>query len=209
MRLPSEIAAELRAQPGLSPPSRLHEELAGAIHRLVERTIHKACSRQGAQSDAEDATQELALRLYERLANAEIPPQPGREDPYLQRAARNKARDILKGKGKKFRHRHVQPLADEPSQALDPFGSADDESRRATLATRLQTALGRLSETHREVIEAYDLRGVPLTEIAEQWYQDGRADSRIKARQNVQKAHSLAIKRLRLLVGQETEEDDR
>lgn len=208
VRLPSEIAAELRARPNASPPSRLHDELAGAIHALVARTMQKTCTRVGAQAEAEDATQELALKLYQRLAAAEIPPQPGREDPYLQRAARNKAKDILKGKGV-FRHRRDRPLEVELFGGHDAFASGEHEALMAKRQAWLHAALGSMSEAHREVIEAYDLRGVPLTEIAEQWYQDGRAETRAKARQNVQKTHSLAIKRLRVLVGHRAPEDDR
>lgn len=206
--MPSEIAADLRASPATGKPERLREELAASVHRLVLRVMQKRCAPHGAGADAEDGAQELALKLFERIAEGEVPPRPGEEEPYLQRCARHRAVDILKGKGV-YQHRKYGEFAQEDVEATNDVATLEAEAELARHREVVREVVGALHETYREVIEAHDFRGVPLTEIADQWLAQGRATTLAKARQNVQKAHSNAVKRLRALVLARLEEEQR
>lgn len=201
MRLPSEYAAELRSTSDPAARERLTNELARSTRTEVVRSIRKVCTRHGAAADAEDGAQELVPKLVERIASGREPPRPGEESGYIERAALNKARDILKGKGI-HKHRLYQPfsLDDEPS--VEPLATTESEAERAQWLELVRETLPALGERYREVIEAHDFYGVPLNAIAEQWVAKGRAETLQKAKQNVQQAHSRGTKMLRELVRQ-------
>lgn len=205
MRLPSEYAAELRSTSDPVVRGRLTNELAGSARLLVVRSMRKICARHGAAEDAEDGAQELVPKLVERIVADRVPPRRGEEDSYLQRCARNAARDILEGKGL-YKHRRYRALWPGDEGSTEPLTATEREAEHARMLGIVRDALAELHDTYREVIEAHDLRKLPLREIAEQWVEQGRASNLQKALQNVQAAHSRGMRALRERVRQRLEE---
>ena len=198
VRLPNEYAAELRSTSDPATRGRLANELARSTRTLVVRSIRVICARHGAEQDAEDGAQELVPKLVDRMVRGEEPPRPGEEVPYIRESAKNKARDILRGKGI-HKHRRYEPLTQGDEPRVDPLTTVESETEQAEMIELMRDLLGELNETHREVIEAHRFRRVPLIAIAQQWFSQGRASSLQKAKQNVQATHSRALKVLREL----------
>lgn len=200
MKLPSEIAAQLRSLPPSAPREPLEAELARTLRSMVHRELTRICRRAGVAADVDDATQDMFLKLFDRLKTGREPPIHGREDPYIQRSVRNKGSDILVGKGAFGFRKHLES-ADSTPRATSRR-TYEDEVEAAELKAVLQEALTALHPTYREVIQAHYFEGTALVELARQWHADGRADTFEKAKQNVQKAASNGRKRLRVLIAE-------
>ncbi len=198
MKPPSEIAAQLRDLGSSEPRKPLEDELAGSLRSMLHRELTKRCSRAGVTAELEDATHELFLKLFDRIRSGQVPPIPGCEDPYVTTAARNRARDILKGKASFGFRKHL----DSPDRIPRATSGQthEDQVETAELAAILREAIEALHPTYREVLQAHYFDDTPLVDIARQWHETGRADTFEKAKQNVQKAASNGRKRLRVLV---------
>lgn len=168
--------------------------------------MRKICARHGAADDAEDEAQQLVHQLVERMVAGRVPPRRGEEDSYLQRSARNAARDILAGKGLYKHRRYEAGFWRGDAESIEPFATPEREAEHAHMRELVRDALAELHDTYRAVIEAHDLRKIPLRELAEQWVAQGRASNMQKALQNVQAAHSRGIRALRELVRTRLEE---
>lgn len=198
VKLPSEIAAQLRSLLPSAPREPLEEELARTLRSMVHRELTRLCRRAGVAADVDDATQDLFLKLFDRLKAGREPPRHGREDPYIQRSVRNKGRDILVGKGGFGFRKHLESAESIPRATSGR--TYEDEVQAAELKAVLEEAIEALHPTYREVLQAHYLEETPLVDLARQWHADGRADTFEKAKQNVQKAASNGRKRLRVLI---------
>lgn len=203
MKPPSEIAAQLRELPSSEPREPLEDELARSLRSLLYRVLSTSCTRAGVTADLDDATHELFLKLFDRIRTGEEPPRHGQEDQYVQRTARNKANDILKGKGRFGFRKHLETPDSIPRATSGR--THEDAVETAEVAAVLREAIEDLHPTYREVLQAHYFDATPLVDIARQWHASGRADTYEKAKQNVQKAASNGRKRLRVLIAEKLE----
>ena len=203
MQPPSEITAQLRSLPASAPREPLEKALARSLHSMLHRELTKLCRRAGVAADVDDAAQETFLKLFDHLRIGREPPQHGHEDPYVSTVARNRARDILKGKGRFGFRKHLDSPDSIPRATSDL--THQDQVEAAELSALLEEAIEALHPTYREVLRAHYFDDTPLVDIARQWHQAGRADTFEKAKQNVQKAASNGRKRLRVLVAETLE----
>ena len=173
------------ATPGEDPLVRLFGELAlGRSSALEDVFRHSARQlyglalwRTGSVSDAEDAVQEVFLRLARRGGKLKQVREPR---AYLLRMTRNAAADIAS------RRRH-DPLGDEvpPLVEVDPLESRVDARRASALVSELP-------HHQREVVFLRDFAGLSFRQIAEVC---GIPLFTAASR------HRLAIRRLRQLMG--------
>jgi RNA polymerase sigma-70 factor (ECF subfamily) len=123
---------------------RRHERLVlGTAYRLA-----------GNLDDAQDASQEVFLRLYRNLARLDA----GNLAAWLYRVTVNVCHDARR------RRANMVPVEDAPELAAtgDPQQSASEAERRALLLRSLRT----LSEKERAALVLRDLEGLSTTEVA-------------------------------------------
>ena len=200
MKPPSEIAAQLRELSTSEPRHALEDQLARSLRSMLHRELTKLCERSGHTADLDDVTHELFLKLFDRIREGKQPPRPGEENGYVVRAAHNRARDILKGKGKFGFRKHLDSPDSIPRATSGQ--THEDQLETAEISAILREAIEALHPTYREVLQAHYFDGTPLVDIARQWHQSGRAETYQKAKQNVDKAASNARKRLRVLIAE-------
>lgn len=110
----------------------------------------------GNSEDAEDATQEVLLRLWrqgEGIGPADVP-------RWLTRVARNICLDQLR---RRRTRRETEAAPELPGAAPGPA----EELEQAEFRRRLQRALGGLEETPRSLVVLRDIQGLSYDEIAE------------------------------------------
>ena len=110
----------------------------------------------GNSEDAEDATQEVLLRLWrqgEGIGPADVP-------RWLTRVARNICLDQLR---RRRTRRETEPPPDLSGGAPGPA----EELERAEFRRRLQRALEGLEETQRSLVVLRDIQGLSYDEIAQ------------------------------------------
>jgi RNA polymerase sigma-70 factor, ECF subfamily len=110
----------------------------------------------GNAEDAEDATQEVLLRLWrqgQEVEEADVP-------RWLTRVARNVSLDQLRRRGTR---REVEAPVDLATTAPGPV----EELERAEFSRRLQEAIARLDETPRSLVVLRDIQGQSYDEIAQ------------------------------------------
>jgi RNA polymerase sigma-70 factor, ECF subfamily len=123
---------------------RRHERLVlGTAYRLV-----------GNLEDAQDASQEVFLRLYRNLARIDT----ANVAAWLYRVTVNVCHDARR------RRQNTVPVEDAPELAAagDPQQSADETERRALLLRSLRV----LSEKERAALVLRDLEGLSTAEVA-------------------------------------------
>lgn len=116
----------------------------------------------GNEADAEDATQEALLRLWQSLSK--VPSSKARA--WLYRTTRNYSLDVLR---RRSREAAPQLLGDEVIEAFDAGDGAEPGQRvdSETLREKIDAALQRLSETQRSVFLLYEVNGLRYREIAD------------------------------------------
>lgn len=136
---------------------RLHErQVFGTAWRLLGRV-----------EDAQDAAQEVFLRLYRSIARID----PGRPlAPWLYRVTVNVCRDL--GRRRQRRSRTTQDSVEElrETQGLEPEDPAAGPEHRAETAQetrKILQALDELPEKERAALVLRDLQGLPTAEVAE------------------------------------------
>ena len=119
--------------------------------RLVIGTAYRLA---GNLEDAEDASQEVFLRLYRNLARIDA----GNLAAWLYRVTVNVCHDARR------RRANTLPVEDapEPAAAGDPQQFAGEAERRALLLRSLRT----LSEKERAAVVLRDLEGLATAEVA-------------------------------------------
>ena len=111
--------------------------------------------------DARDLAQDIFVRVYKRLDTFQ-----GHETflPWLMRLSRNAAIDHLRRIKARPPRRDVQ-VEDNPSLA-DSAPTPDLNWEAAGRKRLVHTALGKLTDTNREIIVLKDIQGLSLREIA-------------------------------------------
>jgi RNA polymerase sigma-70 factor, ECF subfamily len=128
---------------------RVFEELVAAHERMVLRTAYRLL---GCLEDAQDATQEVFLRLFRNLDRMEGDPKP-----WLYRVTVNVCND---------HHRRRVPVAELDEHRADP---APDPERAVTLDERkrlLMDGLATLRERERACVVLRDIEGLSTAETA-------------------------------------------
>jgi RNA polymerase sigma-70 factor, ECF subfamily len=128
---------------------RVFEELVAAHERMVLRTAYRLLGR---LEDAQDAAQEVFLRLFRNLGRVEGDPKA-----WLYRVTVNVCND---------HHRRRMPVADLDEHRADP---APDPERAITLDERkrlLMEGLATLGERERTSVVLRDIEGLSTAETA-------------------------------------------
>ncbi|MDP2400500.1 MAG: sigma-70 family RNA polymerase sigma factor [Actinomycetota bacterium] len=124
-------------------------ELFGFVYRDLRR-------RGIPHADAEDLAQEVLEAAWAGLDAVD----PGRLHAWLRAVARNKLADRARYR------RPPTPVAELP-EAIDPAPGPDESAVRSAERRALASALARLSERDRRLIEACHFEERPLAEAAE------------------------------------------
>lgn len=127
------------------------------VMRCHERRVLGVALRlTGNLADAQDAAQDVFLRLHRAL--------PSLADdaiaPWLRRVTVNVCRDLIRRR----KVRRLEPIGEEmPSNASGPDAAAD----RALLKDRIASALSLLGERERTALVLRDLEGLSTAEVAD------------------------------------------
>ncbi len=138
-----------------------------SLYQSYEKRIYNYCLRiLGGTSDAEDATQEAFLKVFDRLSDLD----PGQLNfgAYLFTAARNSSYDMIE------RRRRTEPVADLPDDGSGHLhrerADADIEPERAAMLSNQQAAVRaaneRLPVRQREVLALREVEGMSYAQIA-------------------------------------------
>lgn len=135
----------------------------GALRAAYERhgeRVQRLCLRLLTRpADAEDAAQEVFLRLFERADSFD-----GRAQfsSWLHRLTVNLCLHRLE----RERLRHARPLPEGDGAPLDPCDAPPEALTRTEARQQLETLLARLSGEHRAVLVLRELEGLSYREIA-------------------------------------------
>lgn len=142
----------LRARAG---DSEAFEQLV-RLHMRAAYTVALGVTNDPA--DAEDVTQDSFIAALERLDDCA---DPARFSGWLLAIVRNRALNFRRAQNV----RNAAPLAEleQASSTANPERDTD----RVLLGEELQSALGRLTETQRQVVLLHDLEGYKHREIGE------------------------------------------
>jgi RNA polymerase sigma-70 factor (ECF subfamily) len=131
------------------------------IARYERRVIHIAMRILGCHDDANDAAQEVFLRVFRYLHRLDLEKPI---EPWLMRMTVNVCRDL----GRKKRHHQTASLEYTPSEAMatnstdDPSMGLEEEQQREIL----WKALACLSENERVAIVLRDVEGLSTAEVS-------------------------------------------
>jgi RNA polymerase sigma-70 factor (ECF subfamily) len=125
------------------------ERLMGLHERLVLRTAWRML---GTREDAEDAAQEVFLRLYRHLGQVE----EATLEAWLYRTTMNVCYDALRRRPK------TGELVVEPAQAAEADGAADEREKRRLLSAGLK----RLPPQERAAVVLCSIEGLPVAQAA-------------------------------------------
>jgi RNA polymerase sigma-70 factor (ECF subfamily) len=129
------------------------ERHGARVHRLCLRLLGRAC-------DAEDATQEVFLKLFERAGSFD---ERARFTTWLHRLTVNHCLHRLE----KERLRAARPLPDGESAPPDPGEAPLEQLGRTEARERLQALLLRLVPEQRAVLVLREIEQLSYREIAE------------------------------------------
>jgi RNA polymerase sigma-70 factor (ECF subfamily) len=145
-----EAALAARARTGDAEAFGSLVELYAATARRVARAIL------GEPEDADDAAQEAFLTAWRKLEQYD-PKRPF--GPWILRIVANAARDIRRARPVRGRQRIAPGFASTEA-------SPAEETERALLRARLDTALASLPERQRLAVVMFDVEGYPHADIA-------------------------------------------
>lgn len=129
------------------------ESLLRQHERLVLATALRLL---GNREDAQDAAQEVFLRLYRNLAKVET---TGNFPGWLYRVTVNVCHDLRR---KRPAAAQIEDAGDIPAPASDPQQRVSEAERQRAL----ELSLRRLSEKERAALVLRDLEGLSTTEVA-------------------------------------------
>ncbi len=154
---PLDVALIVRAQAG--EVEAFDQLIAGRI----DRCYRLAWSILKNEADAADATQDACVSLWRDLPRLR---EPALFDPWLNRIVVNRARTILRRRGRRVREVELPDEFETPLAAHR--GPTDEplEIRGVADADAMAQAFGRLTEDQRALLVAHHVDGVPLAAIA-------------------------------------------
>jgi RNA polymerase sigma-70 factor (ECF subfamily) len=141
-------------------PGEEAEWLAGLVHQHLRRVFSVLYRVVGNRADAQDLSQDVFLKAYERRGQLR---DPGRVLPWLLRIASNAAIDFQ-------RSRTAQGPADSLDDSFElrsPELSPEHLAVREERERRLHQALRRLGPKERAAIVLRDLEGLSGAEVAQ------------------------------------------
>jgi RNA polymerase sigma-70 factor (ECF subfamily) len=140
------------------------EALAGFFERYFDQVFGLVYRLLGHRAQAEDATQEVFLKVHRAIHQLDTARDPG---PWLTTIACNTCRDLWRSGA--FRMSRRSGALDDPGVASRLGTSADDPERLAIVSERerlVQEALNQLPEPLRTAIVLHDYQGLGHQEIA-------------------------------------------
>jgi RNA polymerase sigma-70 factor, ECF subfamily len=165
--VPSPMDAD-DSDPAAPDPDRalalgLERRELGALREAYERhgtRVQRLCLRLlGRPADAEDAAQDVFLRLFERAGRFDG---RARFSTWLHRLTVNLCLHRLE----RERLRRARPLAEDGGDLCDPGDEPPETLTRTESREHLQALLARLSPEHRAVLVLRELEGLAYAEIA-------------------------------------------
>jgi RNA polymerase sigma-70 factor (ECF subfamily) len=138
--------------------AELYDRYGRLVYALILRVV-----RDG--SLAEDLVQETFLRVWNRVQGFDA--ERGALGPWLLAVARNRAIDYLRSSAGRMRNSVEVPETDHPAM----FSDMEKELFNSDRVRRVKTALEKLPETHRTVIELAYFEGLSQVEMAERMRQ--------------------------------------
>jgi RNA polymerase sigma-70 factor (ECF subfamily) len=126
------------------------------MRRFERKVLGTAMRMLGNLEDAQDAAQEVFLRLYKYQRSFDASREPA---PWIYRTTMNVCLDLRR----KRRELPLEDAGDVAGPAADVGDRLDAEARRAAL----QRALLRLPEKMRAAVVLRDVQGLPTKEVAE------------------------------------------
>jgi RNA polymerase sigma-70 factor (ECF subfamily) len=142
---------------------RLARREMGALREAYElhgERVQRLCLRLlGRRADAEDATQEVFLKLFERARSFDG---RARFSTWLHRLTVN----LCLSRMERERLRLVRTLPEDEGALVDPAASPAEAVSRTEARESLQLLLARLSPEHRSVLVLRELEGLSYQEIA-------------------------------------------
>ncbi len=138
--------------------AELYDRYGRLVYALILRVV-----RDG--SLAEDLVQETFLRVWNRVQGFDA--DRGALGPWLLAVARNRAIDYLRSSAGRMRNSIEVPEIDHPAM----FSDMEKELFNSDRVRRVKTALEKLPETHRTVIELAYFEGLSQVEMAERMRQ--------------------------------------
>jgi len=123
----------------------------------LERAYRVAYRLLGHREDAEDVVQDAVLAALEKLDSFDVERPFG---PWLQRIVANRALNVRKS-------RSLRTTEELPLGLAGRERSPADAAADAQLRQRLETAMGGLSETQRDLLRLFEMEGFGGGELAE------------------------------------------
>jgi len=124
---------------------------------LYERKVFNLAYRMlGNREDAEDAAQEAFLEVYRCVGSFRGVSKLG---TWIHSVARNVCLEFLR------KRRETVPLDCEQTRSAEP--NPGDAALEADMRLRLEDAISRLPDIHREVVVLHEMQGLKYHEIAE------------------------------------------
>ena len=141
------------------------QEFTAFVRPHLERLYRFAYRLTGHREDAQDLVQDVLLKAYaqaDRLADIEVPL------TWLSRVLYNRFIDNQRRySARRLRLVTHDLLSSDPDLAASNEQSPEDQAASEYDIKRLETALARLSDDHRLIINLHDVEGYTMTEIAE------------------------------------------
>ncbi len=133
------------------------DAFAALVRRHFKKAYTVALALLSNGMDAEDVCQDAFLKALERLDDCR---EPDKFASWLLQIVRNRAHNFRD-------YRRVRAAVSIELTGVAGPEDASDEAVQADLRTRLERALGRLSDMQRQVVLLHDLEGLKHREIAE------------------------------------------
>lgn len=135
--------------------AELYDRYGRLVYSLVYRMVRN-------QAVAEEVVQEAFLRVWHRAQFFD--PEKGSFSTWILAVARNQAIDYLRSvTGRQWKGEVAMDRMDEPAL----FQDIEQDLIQSDRVRQVRSAIGRLKDTHRQVIELAYFEGLSQTEIAE------------------------------------------
>ncbi len=134
-----------------------------AVDQHANRVFTLAVYLLNHREEAEDVTQEVLVRLWQRGSEVD----PARIGAWLMRVTRNRCIDLIRSRS--TARKSFLPSADGwfLEDAIDGRPGPDTRARASELGLKIHSALSDLSEPYRSVVVLREVQGLSYSEIGE------------------------------------------